>query len=325
MTMKDMNLTQVGKETTWGTGVTDTAKLMLVDEVKLTPIVESEIFADQRGSMAPGYVAALKKIAAAAKISGVLTYEDAGYWLDSLAGEATPSGAGPYVRAYTAPLTAIPTTPRKMTVYHGETGSGLASRMTGGLVSKATFKFSSNEGVKYDTDLIGKQIADGQTLAALSDRTASPVMGDHIALYIDAVGGTMGATAIAATAFEMELTIDAQRSLRHYLGALTPGNFNEPRWMTELKMSLELNATTRAYLTSILAGSSVLQHQIRIKATSSTNVMQFDFAGAYLEAPELFNDVDGVVTVDLNLKGIYNSALANYFKASNTNSVSALP
>ena len=66
------------------------------------------------------------------------------------------------------------------------------------------------------------------------------------------------------------------------------------------------------------------QRQIRIKSTSGTSIIQFDFAGSSEESPAYGEDRDGVLTFDVELAGTYNSTLGNYFKAQVVNSVSAM-
>jgi len=321
----DLLQIQVGEETTWGTAVAATAKLMGVEDLTLMPGVKGKVFHDRRGSLAPGYLAELLEIMPTGKMPMIASYQDICYVFDNLLGEATPSGVGPYTRDYAGPLGTVPT-PKILTMIYGDATN--CYKLAGGLISKATFKGSSGSNMAIETELMGKVVTTG-SLAALSDRVVNVAMGDHMAVYIDAWGGTMGATIIACTAYEYELTIDAKRKGDLFLGSLTACNYHEDDgadgWDVMLKLSLELNAVSKAQLDALISTSAIYQRQIRLKSTSGTNVIQFDVAGTSEESPDIFTSRDGVVTFETQLKGTYNTGLANYLKIQSINGVSALP
>ncbi len=317
----DLEQVQIGKEVTWGTAVTPTAKLGLIESCEITPEVEGESLPDIRGSLAGGYVQTLNKHSGSGSVQGTASYEDLQYWLESLFGIVTPSGAGPYVYAGVAPLTTVPTR-RMLTVVKGQSGS--VYKMAGGLVDELTISGESNAPWKFDAKLLGKVVSSG-ALAVLSDRTQSPIHANHTSLYIDAVGGTIGTTLINSAFFSFELALKANISLVPGVGSLNPVAYVDRAYTGSLKLSLEVDTTTAAYLASIL-GSSLLQQQVRIKATTGVSqIAQLDFAGGHLSAPAIFTDTDGVVSIDLEMERVYNSALGNWFKSSITNSVATLP
>lgn len=325
MTVKDLIQVQLGKETVWGTGVAATAKLMGVVDAMHQPVVNAKVFAERRASLDPGYVTALTGLAGGMRIEGTVLYEDFPYFLDGLISEATPSGGGPYTRTYAS---GSAYTPRPSTAYIGSSAG--MYRLLGGVVNGLTIRGAAGENdteLTYTAELIGKQLDTTGSLASLSDRTATPAMASHLALYIDAWAGTIGTTAIT-TAFSFELGLNLNRMLKRYLGSLLPATYEtakaDPAGNT-LRLSLNFDATSKALLDVILGGSSVFQRQVRIKATSGTNILQFDFAGTTVAAPEVFTDVDGVLSVDIVLNATYNSALGGWFAAQSVNSVSALP
>lgn len=315
---------QAAKETVWGTSVTASAKLMGVEECKIESAGGAALLKEMRGSLAPAFSAIRKSNFGKASLKGFATYEDLNYYLESLLGDVTPSGAGPYVRAGAAPLTAAATN-RMITLYDGQASD--VYKLLGGVVNKLVISGKTGEEWKFAADLIGKQKTTG-ALAVLADRTVTAIEGADTSLYIDAWGGTIGTTQINTLATAFELSIDLGTAVRHYLGNLLPGRYRqkkaEPGSVT-LKLSLEFDAVTKAYLDAFLTYSAVLQHQVRIKATTGTNaIAQFDFAGTVVGEPAM-SDEDGVYMLDLNYQGTYNSGLANYLKYSLTNQVSALP
>lgn len=320
-TIPELFEVQAGKEVTWGTSVTPTVKLMGISDATIKPIVESELIDEKRGTLAPGYTSVINKVSGEASVEGVVLYEDIPYWLDSLFGLATPSGANPYVYAYSSPVGSAPTT-RKMTLASGD-GTNEYS-LAGAVVKALSISGESNSKLEFSAELIGKQVS-SDALASLDDRSVTVAMGNHVALYIDAFGGTIGSTQVNATAFSFELEIETNRELVFHMGSATPTTYREGKWEGTLKLSLELNATSKAYLDSIIGATAVFKKLVRIKATSGTNILQFDFAGFAENAPELWTDEDGVTTVELELKGLVDSdGLEDWLEASVTNSVSAL-
>lgn len=324
MTVKDLLQVQVGTESVWGTGVAATAKLMGILDAIHQPTVNAKIFRELRAALDPGYNAALTGMAGGMRVETLVTYEDFPYWLDSLISQATPGGAGPYTRDYASGSSY---TPRKLTTYLGSTAGQY--RLLGGLANQLTVRGSQGENdteLTATVDLIGKQLDTTGSLAALSDRAATPAMASQLQIYIDAWAGTIGTTLIS-TAFSFELGLNLRRMLKRYLGSLAPGGYEtqaaEPGGNT-LRLSLEFDATSKALLDVILGASSVFQRQVRIKATSGTNILQFDFAGTTMAAPEVFTDVDGVISADIVLQGTYNPTLGGWFKAHSTNSVATL-
>lgn len=326
MGVQDLMSIQVGKETTWGTGVTDTAKLMGFKSFKLSPVLDALVLPEIRASLAPGFVGAIKGIGGAGEGEFHAFYEDLNYWLEACFGEVTPSGAGPYTRAGTAPLATSPTL-RKHTVYHGDaTGT---YKLLGGLVSQLVLRGDSAGPLMGKVKLIGKSVTTG-TLAALSDRTVNPIMGDHAGtIAIDAWGGTIGTTTLTLTAWAWELTINPVIALLRYFGSLSAGAHAVRAFKPEantLKLSLEFNATSKAYVDELIAGT-LHQRQIRIKHDNGSSLQfQLDFAGTATKPPSALYDYrEGVASVDLEYQGTYNTALANWLKYQTKNSVSALP
>lgn len=320
----DLLEVQVGTESTFGTAVTPTARLMGVQNFALDPGVKSKVFHDRRGSLAPGYLANILEVTPAATLETLGTYEDLCYLLDNLLGNASPSGAGPYVRAYSGPIGSVPT-PRLLTWVYGD-GTN-CYKLTSGLISKLTLKGATGAPMTATADLIGASVTAG-TKASLSDRTVNVAMGDHMALYVDSWGGTIGSTALANTSYEYELTIDAKRAVDAYFGNILPQSYHEDDgangWDVMLKLKLEFNAADKAQFDALISSSTLYQRQVRLLSTSSPRIAQLDFAGTSEAAPKFGDDRNGVLAFEVDLKGTYNTALGNYFKASVTNAVSTL-
>lgn len=323
--LQTLQMVQVGTESTWGTAVTPTAKLTGVEAIAIESTGSARMgSAELRGSLVPAYTAARGQVSGKGSASGFLTYEDINYWLESLCGTVTPTGAGPYVRAGAAPLTSIVAN-RKLTFVVGQ-GTDVY-KLSGGIVSKLVISGKTGEEVKFSAEMIGKDKSTG-TLAALTDRAVTVMDGSVTSVYIDAWGGTLGATQISALATNFELTLDAGSAVRNYLGALTPARYRQGRWQANsntLKLSLEFDATSKAYLDDFLTYTAVTQHQVRLKTTTGANyIAQFDFCGTLTQEPKQSFD-DGVLMLDLTYSGTYHTTVANWFKYSITNQLSTLP
>lgn len=316
---------QFGKETVWGTSVAATAKIMGVQSGKLQADNRSALYRDMRASLQPGHLAGLEQKGGSGSMEMLATFEDLPYILDSACTEATPTGTGPYVYAYTLPTTAVPAAPRKLTVIHGssQTGAGIY-KLEGGIVNSFTIKGATGKPTTVSVELIGKDVVSG-ALAAVSDRVVEVIMGQPWAIYYDAVGGTIGSTALATTAVAFELKVNMNRVLTWSMDALTPDGYEEGPRDASLSLTLRYNATVKTEVDALAAQTAVVEKQIRLKQTSGTKIAQFDFAGFVAKPPATFDDQDGVITSKIDFTSKYNTALANCFAASITNSVSTLP
>ena len=321
----DLYKVQSGKESTWGTNVASTVKFMGIDTIEIDAGVEQKALPDQRASLAPSHESQIHMISPKGSYGGWASYEDIHYWLEGMVGEVTPTGAGPYTRAGVAPgIVQINGRPQTL-VYGGPEG---IYGLNGALPTSFTFEVSNNEEAKYSGDLMAKdRVID--TFDALSDRVITPIMGDHVKIYLDPVGGTVGATEMAALGFSVELTIEANRSGKHHLSALTPDSVRGPRWSGSLKAVLEFDATIVNALMdeffTVEASIANFEKQVRIECISGTDTLLLDFAGFAEAAPVAFTDEDDIATVEFNLTGQYNAALANWFKYTGDNDVAVMP
>lgn len=318
----DLFEVQIGKETTWGTGVTPTAKLGLVEECEISPDVVVELYKEQRGSLAPNYIASLNKVGVGVKMSGTASYEDLPYILDGMLGEATPSGANPYVYAYTAPLGTAPTR-RKFSIVKKQ--SGASYRVVSAMLAEAKFSVASGESLKYDLTFVGKSVASNAG-ASLSDRTVVPIQASHGSLYMDTWAGTIGSTQVTAPAwFSWELELKTNLDNYFGIGSINPVGYREAAWEGTMKVALEAQVISTGLLDGIIGGT-LAQRQFRTRFTTGASaIAQFDFAGTFSKAPEMFSDADGVTSLEFEMGGTYNPTLANWLAASVTNTVATLP
>lgn len=328
MAGKNLNILQAGKESVWGTAVTDTVKRMLIEDCSFTPIVESKRFQEIRGSMAPAYVAALAKTGGAFTYKGVVAYDDAPYELDAIFGTASPSGTGPYTYAYNGPLAAVVASPRIQTLYWGNSVDGVY-KMPGAVAHKLHYSAKNQDALMFDVEGLGLLPVSGASFAALSDRNVTPVMAGDLVVSIDTWGGTIGSTTYNQV-YSFDLVVETKRDLRYYLGSYAPTRYREPlQWEFTLKIVMEFMAASpnsKAQFDAILAltAGTLYNKQVRLKATNGTNIWQIDL-GAFLEkSPVSWTYDANVQTLELEFKGQYNPTIANWIKGSIANSVSVM-
>ena len=93
-----------------------------------------------------------------------------------------------------------------------------------------------------------------------------------------------------------------------------------------MQLTLEADSDTTPTLDAIInTGADTIERVVRVTATSGTNIWQVDLNGVTLESPEIFSDVDGVVTYDVTFTGQYAATLGDWINAAVTNSLAAVP
>ncbi len=311
------NVLQSAWQTAFGTAVPKaTVKLQNVSSFKLRPEFQTRALEQLRGSLAPTHQTVLDQYSGSASFEvSDETFEDVNYWLETLFGTAALSGTGPYIRAYAAPHTSA-ITPRFLTLQYGQTGE--VWQLQDASVASLTLSGANNTGVQVGGSIVGGKVTEG-ALQTLDDRTAVTRMSGCMAKVSIADWSSSSFTALASSAFSWELSINSNREYRGYLGDCTPTAYHDQKWNGQLRLSLELNDTTDDHLIAMLStASAILERQVKIEYKTGTSTtersMAITFAGHSMQAPELFQDRNGVMTYDLVLDGVYNPTLANWLK-----------
>jgi len=311
------NVLQSAWQTAFGTPKTPaTVKLQNVSSFRLRPEFQTRALEQLRGTLAPTHQTTLDNYAGSATFEvSDETFEDVNYWLEALFGTASPTGTGPYVRAYAAPTTAA-ITPHFMTLQWGQADG--VFQLQDASIASLTLSGADNTGVQVGGSIIAGKVIPG-TLASLLDRTAVTRMSGCMASVAIETWTGSAFTPLASSAFSWELSINSNREYRGYLGDCTPTAYHDQKWNGQLRLSLELNGTTDDYLIAMLgASSAILEKQVRIKYSTGSGAslrsMTITFAGHSMQAPEFFQNRNGVVTYDLVLDGVYNPTLANWLK-----------
>lgn len=315
---------QAGTQSVWTTGVTPTVALRGVTGFKIKPDQQIDILSDMLLNYSGGDTPVVARNGGGGSVDGWASYEDLAYWLDNFFGQATP-GAGPgYARAYAAPITTLPTL-RVLSLVHGDAAVG-AYRLIGGIGNTFTLKQEVSKELIFSQELIGSTI-DATTLAgALSVRTVTPIVsGDVSTMFLDNWAGTMGSTALTkCTLRNLTLTVNANRQNRYCVGALAAADYITKPWEGTLDLMLEWNSTSKAIIDTMVGGAKSM-HQFEVNYSGGTNrSFKLQFAGTVSEAPDIFQDNDGVVAVGLKLKSTYHPTFANWLKLSLTSATQTL-
>ncbi len=310
------NVLQLGWQSAFGTANgTATRKLQNVSSFKLRPELETRALDQLRGTMAPTHQTTLDRyLSSATAETSDTSYEELNYWLEMLFGTVAPVGsATPYTRTYHAPTTAA-ITPHAATLQFGQTNE--VWQMQDATVTSLTLSGAANSGVSVGASLMGGKVVKGalQPLADLT--TGTRISGCSAMVSIETWTGTAFAE-LPSSAFSWELSVNANREYHNYLGQCTPTATYDNKWTGQLKLSLELNTSTDDYLISMLgAESTILEKRIKIiysvGATTTLRTMTISFAGHTMQAPELFQDKNGLMTYDLVLDGVYNPTAGNW-------------
>lgn len=327
MSNKRLIVCQLGKEVTAFTPVAATARLAELDDYPKVKVDGSaEILADQAGALNPGSVAVFDGQMCSVSLAGKATYQDLPYHLDALFGIATPSGAGPYVYAYGAYRTTLPTL-RRYTIEVGDAIAGGPNyKYTGALLNKLSLETKPREPVKYTAEYLAGQTTT-VTLAALTNRAQTPLHNYHLAggMFMDTWAGTMGSTALTATAQEFKIDFDAKRNLAFMSGDLVPTDHDEDIIEASFSGVFKFNTTSKALVDELIA-LAITQKQFRLKFGDTVNrIAQFDLPLLMTPTVDKWTERNATIMVGVQGKAMYHSTFADYCKVSVTNQVATLP
>lgn len=327
-----LRLAQIGLESTAGTAVAATAKL--VGDITYTPEIEREFEEFPRGVRAPvtGGGFALQH-GSMFEYDGNLTFEEAVYiGLLGLQNDAAPTGTGPYVWTMQPVLTGATTVKTATIEFVVDDGSTKHHEREAAYCFMTEFEISASasEATKCKWTLEGR--ADGTStvttsLAPLTGRTVVPA--NLWTIYIDAAGGTLGSTQKTQTLREFSLkvntgltrdfTLDARTTLDHT-------GINSGMITGDFELTMEHNANAATEIAAWRSGGVRL---VRLKAdngvaSTGNKVVQIDLAMKYTDPPE-FSQEDGIEIVTMKGSLEYDSTETLVCDLIITNGLSAQP
>ena len=202
------NVVQMGRESAAGTAVAATTiwrgPFGAPEDTRIRKIKEEDV-----GTLVAAELAYDTRLGATlAMPSTELTFEQVTHLLEAGIMTATPSGAGPYTRAYSLPLS----TARTIKTYTLEAGNVLAPadnmEIPYGFVSEMELSGKVDEAWMMSATWLGQRWVASTLTSALSVPAVEPALFGKTRFYVDDSGGTLGTTQISAMLLEATVKIE---------------------------------------------------------------------------------------------------------------------
>lgn len=326
MALEALRRIQIGKESTDGTKVAATAKLlgsltMSPRQEKLTPV-------DERNSLAEFNRQLILSQGCDLRYEGAISYDQLIVFLSmglkgGVAG-AQVGSSGAYVWTYTPNLTAK----NAPDAYTFEYGDDEQEWESGFVVARSLeWSFSMGEAINLTADMFGQFPAKSTFTAGLTDKAVEEIVANTMRVYIDGAWSSLGTTQRTAlvtggtirltTGFdpvyyadgskEFAAIVEKKRHLEIDLDMITGSNFEVEydAWAADTLRAVSLTTTG-----STASGGHPYSFRV-------------DMIGRYTSEPELFGSRDGENTVRLTLSSMDDGT--NEMKFVVTNKESALP
>jgi len=317
---------QVGKETTPGTAVAATAKLMgmtLKAPLGDRRIVQPE---EERGSLAGAFRSYTQAIGwEGATLSGDATFEDILYLLAmAVEGGVTPSGLGTAKTWTFSPSLTSANSPDTFTLEFGDDTQAYEVEYV--LATGLEISGGVGQALKCSANLVGRQITPTTFTPSLVDRNVESALAGKTSLYMDDAGGTIGTTAKAATLLDWTWRLPEHFATIAHQGSLYFTAVREQRMKPTLEMTVEFNAGVAALRTKYASETAQL---VRIEAvgglieTGTNKKLTID--GAYKIVDfDVLDERNGADIVKLTLHGEYDATYGKLFEIVVVNTVGTL-
>lgn len=306
-----LNKLQLVQEAALGAGGTFDIQPYGLDVV-VNPKSEVEQLESKDGSTMPAKYSFVKRKWSEGYFEGPLDYNRAMLWFDGMFGVDATSP-----HTYSSDEDAA-VTPKGLACAYGQTG--LIYEIEGIFPKSLMISGASGEAWKFKYDWYGEEVSDGGSFEALDTDVPELVHGYETSLWVDEdLDATAGSTARADIGFRFEANITAGHKPIWHLGDQVWDSTVQGKWGGTFKLVMEADATNLDSLGDILdAADTGKGFTIRVSATDGTNTMQLDFAGVCVDPPTLITDLDGVVTIELNLVAQWNETSDSCWDASIT-------
>jgi hypothetical protein len=330
--LKALRKIQLGRESTVGTAVAATTiwrgpGVGLEDQLELT-------FAQEDVGYLSGtdrtYIA--KLLAAIAFDETEATFEqlphilEAGVRTDTPAQDGTGSG---YIYEYIFPTTAQNTI-KTYTIEAGDNQQ--AEEMAHAFVSEFKLAGKAGEALKMSATWLGRQATNTTFTGALTPVTVEEILASKGALYIDAVGGTIGSTQVTNTLLDTELTVKTGWvPVFTHDGELYFSGIKNTGPEVLLKLTYEHNSSA---VTEKTAWRNQTPRQMRLLYTGgalgtpgtahSNKKLIIDIAGKY-EKFDVLGEQNGNDVLTCTLRGRYNATADLFCETTVVNELTALP
>lgn len=325
-----LKIAQIGKESTFGTSVAATAKLMGLTALGATPQVTVKQSRYMQGDFAPAHTARITDSRAAAQLAGDFTFEEMPIFLTaSVKGGVTGTGAtADKTWTFPFPLTASPAVDlRTLEVYDGSQ----EYELTSSFIESFTLSGSAaNDGlVQFTTNWLGQKITKSTLTGSLPNRSVETLAVGSMALKIDDFGGTIATTNLAATLIDFNFQYNTGIHFKKFAdGSVNPSAIGYGVPSATLSITAEFNASAITELDKYLAGTGRL---VELSGTGSVvgsgvKTLKLQTAGDITGVSELWGDRDGNTTIQFTHTMRYDAGtFANFAKIIVINGIATLP
>ena len=321
-----MNTIQLGRETTAGTAVAATEKwrgpFAMIEDTRQRETVEEQV-----GLLVPAtrqydaWISAELSMPAAA-----MTYEQLPHLLEAGIKTATPTGAGPYVRAYSFPTGTTPNTIKTYTIQTGNVGaSGDNQRMPYAFVSSMKFSGSIKDVWNMEATWMGQQSQTSALTSSIALLDVQECVFGSTSIYIDASGGTVGSTQLNGVLMAAEINI-SDTGIREVPTADGTNYYSFHKFAMptiEFSFTFELENTENAVQNARTAFKADDIKLFQLTIPGGTSSVEFSWAGRYNSISSYSND-NGNTSVQLGGIATYSPTDSLFFEATVTNSRATL-
>lgn len=253
-----------------------------------------------------------------------LTFEQLPHILEAGIKTATPSGAGPYMRAYNRAVAAVPAI-KTYTLEAGNVVAGDVHEMEYGFVESFTLSGKQGEAWKVSANWRGRQKTSTTLTSALSLAAVEEALFSKTSLYIDASGGTIGSTQKAGVLLEASIQVNTGIQAvftgdgQLYFSGL---KFTKPSLEYSITMELEAGGAVGAERTAH-RNQALRLIRLNCPGSSAARNLRIDLAGKHLSFGSYQNSNENT-TVQVSGEAKYSSTDALFFEFVVTNSLASL-
>ena len=320
---------QYGREATAGTAVAATGiwrgAFAMLEDARTRTIVEEQIglMVQAERSYDSAYLGRL------AMPSTPLTYEQVPHILEAGIGTVSPSGSGPYVYTYTLPTG---NTPNTLKTYTLEAFNAVADddmrEMEYSFVEEFEFSMTAGEAWQMSATWAGRQLSNTSPTSLSTLLTVEEALGARTKVYIDATGGTLGATQKTGVLMGASMrVVTGWKPIPVGDGNLYFAAIKMTMPEITFSLTLELEETSDVSLVAsertAYEADAVRLFRLELDGSDANHAMVLDWAGKY-DSIGNYENSDGNTTVTLEGHGVYSSTDSEYWECAVTNSIASL-
>jgi len=320
---------QLGLESTSGTNVPATAKLMgvtaghaLGDRVITQPD-------EDRGNLSAAFRTFTPTLLWQDTLRGSLTFEDALYYLSmAVKGGVSPTTVDTSARLWTfTPSLTAANAPDTYTLEIGENTQEYEAEFC--FAESLEITGAAESECQFSAGIVGRQLSASTFTPALSDRTVESALAYKTSLYMDDTGGTIGSTQKTGTLLDWRWRLPQHFVRKRQMdGNQFFSSYSEVKMRPELELTVELVSNVVTLRTKYTAETRQL---VRLKvlgslcgAVTALRTLQID--GAYkITGFDTIDERNGASIVKLHLMGEYDPTYAKLFEIAVQNSLQVKP